>query len=187
MRESRRRIQNLDLQRDALEKVGCHTIYEEHASGKSVNRPELEHCLKALRPGDTLVVWRLERLGRNLSDLIRIVNELERQGVAFQSISESLETGSAAGNLIFHIFGSLGEFERDLIRERTHAGLAAARARGRRPKLDDKQIRAIKAMLRDPDITITDVAARYGVSRTTVYNAIGPVRPEREPATSTGG
>jgi DNA invertase Pin-like site-specific DNA recombinase len=173
--------QNLDLQRDALKKAGCATIYEEAASGKNADRAELEHCRKALRTGDTLVVWRLDRLGRSLPDLVRIVAELERDGVGFESITEKIETGSASGKLVFHVFAALSEFERNLIRERTHAGLAAARARGRaggrKPKLDDKQVREIKALLRDPGIHVADVARRYGVSRTTLYKHVGVVAP----------
>lgn len=108
--------QNLDLQRDALLKAGCAVIYEEKASGKNAtDRPELDHCRKALRAGDTLVVWRLDRLGRSLKDLVQIVSELELQNVSFQSITEKIETSSAAGKLIFHVFASLAEFERNLI------------------------------------------------------------------------
>ena len=176
--------QNLDLQRDALTKAGCGQIYEETASGKSTTaRPELAHCLKALRAGDTLTVWRLDRLGRSLPDLVRIVGEVEARGVGFESITEKIETGSAAGKLIFHVFASLAEFERNLIRERTRAGLDAARARGRlggrKPKLDDKQQREIRVLLRDPDVSITDVAKSYHVSRTTIYKHVGPVVPTR--------
>ena len=146
-------------------------------SGKSADRPELGHCLKALRSGDTLVVWRLDRLGRSLPDLVGIVSSLEREGVAFESITERIETTSAAGKLIFHVFAALAEFERNLIRERTRAGLAAARARGRKggrkAALDDRQVREIRALLRDPEIHVTDVARRYGVSRTTLYRYVG--------------
>ncbi|EIU2893481.1 recombinase family protein [Pseudomonas aeruginosa] len=169
--------QNLDLQRDALALAGCSTVYEETMSGKSADRPELGHCLTALRSGDTLVVWRLDRLGRSLPDLVGIVSSLEREGVAFESMTERIETTSAAGKLIFHVFAALAEFERNLIRERTRAGLAAARARGRnggrKPALDDRQVREIRALLRDPEIQVTDVARRYGVSRTTLYRYVG--------------
>ncbi|AVQ07036.1 TPA: recombinase family protein [Xanthomonas vasicola pv. zeae] len=175
--------QHLDLQRDALTRAKCGTIYEEAASGKNAARPELEQCRKALRAGDTLVVWRLDRLGRSLPDLVQIVADLERQGVGFESLTEKIETGSAAGKLVFHVFAALAEFERGLIRERTQAGLAAARARGRvggrKPKLDDQQVREIKALLRDPDIQVADVARRYGVSRTTIYKHCGVVPPNR--------
>lgn len=173
--------QHLDLQRDALTRAGCGVIYEEAASGKNTARPELEQCRKALRAGDTLVVWRLDRLGRSLPDLVQIVSELEQRGVGFESMTEKIETGSAAGTLVFHVFAALAEFERGLIRERTRAGLAAARARGRsggrKPKLDDQQVREIKALLRDPDIQVADVARRYGVSRTTLYKHVGVIAP----------
>ncbi|WP_249605372.1 recombinase family protein [Chromobacterium sp. IRSSSOUMB001] len=169
--------QNLDLQRDALARNGCSTIYEETASGKSAGRPELEQCCKALREGDTLVVWRLDRLGRSLPDLVRIVGELERRGIGFESLGERIETGSAAGKLVFHVFAALAEFERNLIRERTHAGLAAARARGRKggrkPALTQQQIREIKALLCDKNIPVTAIADRYGVSRATIYKHAG--------------
>ena len=169
--------QHLDLQRDALKQAGCGVVYEETASGKSADRPELEQCRKALRAGDMLVVWRLDRLGRSLPDLVQIVAELERDGIGFESMTEKIETGSPAGKLVFHVFAALAEFERNLIRERTHAGLAAARARGRKggrkPSLSPQQVREIKALLRDPSIPVTAIAGRYGVSRTTIYKHAG--------------
>ncbi|MCW2314084.1 recombinase family protein [Rhodoferax antarcticus] len=143
--------QNLDLQRDALTRSGCVTIYEETASGKSSSRIELEHCRKVLRSGDTLVVWRLDRLGRSLSDLVKVISDLEREGITFESLGEEIDTGSASGKLQFHVFSALAELERNLIRERTLAGLTAARARGwvggRKPKLSEKQILEIKALM----------------------------------------
>lgn len=176
--------QNLDLQRDALKQAGCRVIYEETGSGKIADRPELEQCRKALRPGDTLVVWRLDRLGRSLPDLVQIVADLERQGVGFQSITEQIETGNAAGKLQFHVFAALAVFERNLIRERTRAGLIAARARGRaggrKPKLDAKQIRHIKVLLRDPSTRVSELARDYGVSRTTIYKHCGVVPPRND-------
>lgn len=165
--------QNLDLQRDALRLAGVGSIYEEAASGKDAARQELDHCLKALRAGDTLVVWRLDRLGRSLPDLVRIVAGLEEMGVGFESITEKIETTSAAGKLVFHVFAALAEFERNLIRERTRAGLVAARARGRaggrKPKLDARQIKEIKRLMSDPTIPVSQIAERYKVSRTTIY------------------
>jgi len=175
--------QHLDQQRDALQQAGCGAIYEEAASGKNAARPELGQCLKALRAGDTLVVWRLDRLGRSLPDLVQIVTDLEQRGVGFESLTEKIETGSAAGELIFHVFAALAEFERGLIRERTQAGLAAARARGRsggrKPKLGEKDVREIKELLNSPDIKVADVARRYGVSRTTLYKYVGVVTPNK--------
>ena len=171
--------QHLDLQRDALQQAGCSVIYEEAASGKSAARPELEQCRKALRAGDTLVVWRLDRLGRSLHDLVQIVAELEQRGVHFESLTEKIETGSASGKLQFHVFAALAEFERGLIRERTQAGLAAARARGRaggrKPKLDDQQVREIRRLMTDPTIPVSQIAKSYKVSRTTIYK-VAPVR-----------
>lgn len=160
--------QNLDLQRDALTRAGCSSMYEEIASGKRSTRPELEHCLRPLRAGDTLVVWRLDRLCRSLPDLVKIVAELERRGAGFESLQEKIETESAGGKLQLHVFAALAEFERNLIRERTRAGLAA------------KQIREIKATLQAPDILVGDLAKRYGVSRTTIYKHVGAVQPKKD-------
>ena len=168
--------QNLDLRRDALTLAGCDCIYEEIISGRSADRPELEHCLKALRSGDTLLVWRLDRLGRSLANLVQLLSRFEQQGIGFESLSEKIDTTSAAGKLIFHVFAALAEFERNLIRERTKAGLAAARARGRKggrkPSLNTAQKREIRALLSDPGIQVTDIAKRYGVSRTTLYRSV---------------
>ena len=176
--------QHLDLQRDALEKAGCQDIYEEKISGKQADRPELTQCLRSLREGDVLVVWRLDRLGRSLPDLVRIVGELESRGIGFESITEKIETVSATGRLVFHVFAALAEFERNLIRERTRAGIDAARARGRQggrpPKLEVRQIREIRQLLKDPRVRVTDVAKRYGVSRSTIYKHAGTVVPERD-------
>ena len=144
-----------------------------------VYRIELEHCRKALCSGDTLVVWRLDRLGRSLPDLVKIISELERDGITFESLSEKIDTGSASGKLQFHVFAALAEFERNLIRERTQVGLASARARGRvggrKPKLNEKQIKKIKVLLTDPTAQVKDIAARYGVSRVTLYKHVGVV------------
>ena len=173
---------HLSLQRDALTQGGCGAIYEEATSGKGGARPEYEQCRKALREGDTLVVWRLDRLGRNLPDLVRIVTDLARHGIGFESIAEKIETGTAAGRQVSHVFAALAEFEQHLIRERTQAGLASARARGRsggrKPKLDDRQVKEIKALLRDPGVQVSDVARRYGVSRTTLYKHVGVIAPD---------
>ena len=165
--------QMLDLQLDALTTSGCDPVYQETVSGKSAVRPELAQCLKALRAGDVLVVWRLDRLGRSLSDLVRIVSELEQRGIGFESLTEKIDTTSATGKLTFHVFAALAEFERNIIRERTKAGLDAARARGRtggrKPALNERQVREIRALLADPQIEVSEVARRYGVSRTTLY------------------
>lgn len=124
-----------------------------------------------------------DRVGRSLSDLVKIVADLEQRGVHFESLTEQIKAGSATGKLQFHVFAARAEFERGLIRERTHAGLASARARGRiggrKPKLDDRQVREIKALLGDPDVQVAEIACRYGVSRTTLYKHVGIVTPRR--------
>ena len=124
--------QNLDLQKDALRAAGCERLFTDMASGAKAERPGLAQALRECRPGDTLVVWKLDRLGRSLPHLVETVRELLEREVGFKSLQESIDTTTSGGKLIFHLFASLAEFERDLIRERTNAGLAAARARGRR-------------------------------------------------------
>jgi len=165
--------QTLDLQRDVLKRAKCRKIYEEHASGKNTTRPEFEACLKSLRTGDTLVVWRLDRLGRSLGDLIQLTTELRSRGVDFESLTEKIETGSPTGKLVLHVFAALAEFEHNLIRERTLAGLKAARARGRqggRPrKLQPKELKTIRALLKTTEVSVQEIATRFGVSRSTLY------------------
>lgn len=164
--------QNTSLQIDALKNAGCDQFFEEKVSGKSKERPELEVCLKVLREGDTLVVWRLDRLGRSLDHLVQIIRDLESRKIGFRSLTESIDTTNAGGKLIFHIFAALAEFERNLISERTKAGLRAARARGRKggrkAKLTNSDMRKAAAMLRDPMVTKTEVARHFGVSRVTL-------------------
>ncbi|MBO7826981.1 recombinase family protein [Burkholderia pseudomallei] len=165
--------ENLDLQRDALTRSGCVVVYEEIASGRTAGCPQWEQCRGALRPGDTLVVWRLDRLGHNLAALVRVVNELEEQGVSLESLGDEISTRGADGKPIIRVFAALAEFERVLIRERTHAGLAAARARGRsggrKPKLDAQQIHEINKLMADPSVSVSQIAKRFKVSRTTIY------------------
>lgn len=170
--------QTLDLQRDALKRAQCREIYEEEATGKNTGRPQLEACLKGLREGDTLIVWRLDRLGRNLADLVGLVADFERRKINFESLTERIETYSPAGRLVFHVFAALAEFERNLIRERTVAGLKAARARGRkggRPsKLSAKEIKTVRALLRTAEIPVAEIAARFGIARSTLYRTLKP-------------
>lgn len=171
------------LQIDALETAGCHRVFVDHASGATAARTELQSALDYLRPGDTLVVWRLDRLGRSLRDLVEIVNAFQEQGVMFKSITESIDTSTPGGKLIFHVFASLAEFERELTRERTLAGLASARARGRkggRPTvMTPRKLKAARAMLAEVDTegrsqhSVSDVAAVLGVSRASIYRALG--------------
>lgn len=164
--------QNTDLQLDALKQAGCEHVFHEKKTGGTLQRTELDACLRALRKGDTLIVWRLDRLGRSLKDLVEIVNGLEEREIGFKSLTESIDTTSAGGRLVFHLFGALAEFERNLISDRTKAGLAAARARGRKggrkPKMTAADIKKAAAMLKDPTITKTEVAKHFGVSRVTL-------------------
>lgn len=165
--------QNLDLQRDALEQAGCARIYEDRLSGAASARPGLDKLREVLRAGDTLVVWRLDRLGRSLKDLIAWALWLEEQGAGLRSLTESLDTTTPGGKLTFHIFGALAEFERTLIRDRTQAGLAAARARGRkggrRPVLNaDKQALAVR-LYNERQTPIGRICAMMGISKPTLY------------------
>lgn len=168
--------QDTALQLDNLQRSGCEKIYQESVSGISKTRPELDKCLDNLRSGDTLVVWRLDRLGRSLKDLVSIITDLELRNVGFRSVTEAVDTTTPGGKLVFHIFAALAEFERKLIQDRTKAGLAAARARGRnggRPlKLNNSQIKKAKAMLLDPQMTKAEVARHFAVSRTTLNKAL---------------
>jgi len=164
--------QSLRLQKDALREAGCERIFEDTASGAG-DRPALRRALEHLRDGDTLVVWRLDRLGRSLKDLIGRAEKLQSRGVGLRSLRESIDTDSSAGQLIFHIFGALAEFERDLIRERTNAGLKAARARGRvggRPrKLDAKRRAHVVGLYRSGKHSVKEICELMKVSRATVY------------------
>ncbi len=167
--------QNLDLQRDALIAAGCeeNRIFTDKLSGSKDDRPGLAQALEYVRGGDTLVVWRLDRLGRSLSHLIQTTTGLEHRGVGFKSLQEGIDTTTSGGKLVFHIFGALAEFERSLIRERTNAGLKAARARGRngsRPKLlDTRKLAVAETLLNDPKLTVAEVAEQVGVARSTLY------------------
>lgn len=165
--------QILDLQTDALKRVGCEQIYSEQVSAVRSGRPELAACLKSLRPSDTLVVWRLDRLGRSVSELVRIVMDLEARGIQFESLTEKIDTASASGRLMFHVFASFAEFERNLLQERTNAGIAAARARGRnggRPRIYSDETRdiVIKEM-QDPANCVVAMCRGLGISKSTAY------------------
>jgi DNA invertase Pin-like site-specific DNA recombinase len=168
--------QSLDLQQDALRATGCTKVFTDVISGAAGARPGLAQALEYLRPGDTLVVWRLDRLGRSLSHLIEIITTLTRREVGFRSLQEHLDTTTSGGKLIFHVFGALAEFEREIIRERTQAGLAAARARGRRGgrprKLDDQRLSFARALLSDPTATVTAICQTLQVSRSTLYRRL---------------
>lgn len=174
--------QTADLQVDAMRQIGASRIFTETASGSRSDRPELVRLFDHLRPGDTLVVWRLDRLGRSLRDLVVLVNELDAKHVNFRSLQESIDTSTPSGRLIFHVFASLAEFERELLRERTAAGLLAARARGRhggRPTvMTAKKLDVAKSMFAETDDdgkqihTVSAIAETIGVSRATIYRAL---------------
>ncbi len=170
--------QNPELQTDELTKVGCRRIFTDIASGARSDRPELRAALDFLKPSDVLVVWRLDRLARSLADLIAILTGLIDRSVGFRSLRENIDTTTSGGKLIFHIFGALAEFERDLIRERTQAGLAAARARGRVGGRPTKLTADQTAMARDLLATGksgSEVAKAFGVGRSTLYRALGHI------------
>jgi len=173
--------QSLNLQRDALQLAGCERVYEEKESGGKTDRPELLRLMEVLRRGDTLVVWRLDRLGRSIKHLIEIVEQLEEIGVGFQSVTEAIDTTTSGGKLVFHIFAALAEFERTLIRERTRAGLKAARARGRlggRPVSISPEKQAMAQALRDDHTqSITGICKALGLSRTTFYRYTSAKKP----------
>ena len=168
--------QTLDLQQDALTQASCEKIFTDRVSGSQAIRPGLTEALSHLREGDTLVVWRLDRLGRSLSHLIETVNLLNERGIGFKSITEQIDTTTSGGKLIFHIFGSIAEFERDLIRERTQAGLLAARARGRkggrRKKLTHNKVQIAKDLYASKTHTVEEICKTLGIARTTFYRYI---------------
>jgi DNA invertase Pin-like site-specific DNA recombinase len=165
--------QNLELQTDALSKFGCEKIFTDQASGARDDRKGLIDAIDFCRKGDSLVVWKLDRLGRSLKHLIETINLLHEKKVGFVSLQESIDTTTSGGKLVFHVFGALAEFERELITERTNAGLASARSRGRlggRPKaISTKQFRIAQTMLKDPKTTIKEVCETLQVSKTTLY------------------
>jgi len=180
--------QNLDLQNDALQAAGCERLFTDTVSGARGERPGLTAALKECRSGDTLVVWKLDRLGRSLPHLVETVRDLSVRGVGFKSLQEQIDTTSSSGKLIFHIFASLAEFERDLIRERTNAGLTAARARGRnggRPKgVDQKKQQAALALKQDTQRSVREICEIVGISRNTYYKY---TRTENQPLPQPGG
>jgi len=171
--------QNPDLQVDELTAAGCWKVWTDHASGALDRRPQLDAVLEQSRPGDTLVVWRLDRLGRSLRHLIEVVTGLDERGVGFRSLRENIDTTTAGGRLVFHLFGALAQFERELIRDRTVAGLTAARARGRvggRPsKLTAEQVRQARRMYDARELTVEQIGQVLGVSRTSIYRALGKI------------
>lgn len=168
--------QCLALQRDALSKAGCDRVFSEKISAVKADRPELIAAIAYLRPGDTLVVWRLDRLGRSLKDLLTIVEDLNEKGIQFKSLTENIDTTSSGGKLIFSIFGAIAEFERQVIRDRTLAGLASARARGRkggrRQSISDKKVAAAHQLAASSKDSIGQICESVGISRATYYRRI---------------
>jgi DNA invertase Pin-like site-specific DNA recombinase len=179
--------QTLNLQRDALTKAGCNKIFTDTARGAKADRKGLEEALSYIRAGDTLVVWRLNRLGRSLKELITIMTTLEERGIGFKSLTENIDTTTSGEKLIFHIFGTLAEFERNLIRERTQAGLTAARARGKkggRPKALTYQKLSIAQELYNTGHPVLDICRTLKISRATLYRAIQTEARGRQPGSS---
>ena len=168
--------QSLALQIDALEEAGCERFFRDQVSGIVNIRPNLNQALNVARPGDTLVVWRLDRLSRSLRDLIETVTLLESRGVQLKSLHESIDTASSSGKLIFHLFGALAEFERNLIKERTLAGLQAARARGRKggrpPSLDTEKRKLAVKLYNDKNYSVNQVCQVMGISKPTLYKYV---------------
>ncbi len=179
--------QTLDPQLDALKSAGCERTFTDTLSGANIERPGLTEALAFLRAGDTLVVWKLDRLGRSLKNLIEVISDLDRRAVGFISLTEQIDTSTSGGKLIFHVFGALAEFERDLIRERTRAGLAAARARGRvggRPRVpalnNARKVAMAQALYQDKQNSISDICQSLGVSRATLYRHVGERTAQRD-------
>lgn len=182
--------QVIDLQRDALAKAGVdleHHLYTDAASGKRDDRPGLDACIKALRHGDTLMVWKLDRLGRDLRHLVNLVGDLTKRGIGLKVLAgegASIDTTTANGRLVFAIFAGLAEFERELIVERTKAGLAAARARGRsggRPfKMTPAKLRLAQAAMGKPETKVVELCAELGITRQTLYRFVSPAGEMRE-------
>ncbi len=181
--------QVLDLQVDALVAAGVDKefIYKDEISGKSDNRPGLEACLKALRPGDVLIVWKLDRLGRNLKHLVNTVHNLADREIGFKVLTgqgAEIDTTTASGKLVFGIFAALAEFERELISERTKAGLAAARARGRKGgrtfKLTKSQVRLAQASMKNRDCSVSELCKELGISKQALYKYVDPAGQLRE-------
>ena len=172
--------QDTALQTDALNKAGCERIFEDTVSGSKTERPGLTASLEYLRDGDVLVVWRLDRLGRSLPHLIEIISALESHGVGFRSLTESIDTTTPGGRLIFHVFGALGQFERDLIRDRTKAGLAAAAARGRKggrkPVITAEKLQKAREHMAN-GLNVREAAARIKIGKTALYAALQVASP----------
>jgi len=168
--------QNLDLQLDALAKAGCERVFKDRQSGAVVRRPGLDEALSHMRSTDTLVVWKLDRLGRTVRQLVSFVEDLQTNGVALKSLTDGIDTTTPAGRFFFHVMAALAEMERDLLRERTRAGLEAAKARGREggrpPKLSDEQLAHAEHLMTDPKVSHASIARSLGINRSTLYRTL---------------
>ena len=174
--------QNLALQKEALQREGCELIFEEKASGAKSNRPELRRMIDQLRKGDLVIIWKLDRLGRSLRDLINLVTEIQDKGAGLKSLNDAIDTTTPQGKLTFHLFAALAEFERDIIRERTKAGLEAARARGRkggRPKGLSKAAEnnaiVARSLYDQKKMSVTEICQQLGIARSTFYKYLGSI------------
>ena len=177
--------QSLDLQNDGLKKAGCEKIFTDHGvSGAKTERPGLDKALDQIRKGDTLVIWKLDRLGRSLSHLLSIIEGLKKKGAHFASIQDAFDTSTASGKMVFSVIGAMAEYERNLTRERTKAGLASARARGRkggRPRqLDEGQVRVVIALAEVGELTIKEICEQVGCSRSTYYRQVASRREKND-------
>jgi DNA invertase Pin-like site-specific DNA recombinase len=180
--------QSLDMQIDALEEAGCEKVFTDQVSGTKEERPGIEEAIEYMREGDTLVVWKLDRLGRSLTDLVEKVTGLRERGMEFESLQEQIDTTSAGGRFQFHVFSALAQFERDLISERTKAGLRAARARGKnggRPRaLTEEQVQRAADLVADSEWTINEICETFEISRSTLYRYVSPEGEVRRPGAS---
>jgi DNA invertase Pin-like site-specific DNA recombinase len=168
--------QTLEPQTDALSEAGCEKIFTDVASGARTQRPGLDKAISFCRKGDIIVVWKLDRMGRSMSHLIETVQRLEKKGVGFQALTEKIDTTTAGGRLVFHLFGALAEFQRDLIRERVQAGLKSARARGRkggRPGVSEETKAMAKTLLADKSLSVKQICDRLGIAKSTLYKYAG--------------
>jgi len=168
--------QSLEPQLEALKEAGCEEFFQEVASGAKTARPQLEEALKYARKGDVIVVWKLDRLGRSLKHLIETIQDLEKKGVEFKSLTEGMDTKTPGGRLLFNIFGAIAEFEKDLIKERTQAGLKAARARGRkggRPKkMDPQMVEMARSLHKNANTPAADICRTLKISKSTLYRCL---------------
>ena len=165
--------QNIDLQLDALRKEGCDRVFQDICSGSSTSRSGLFQAFDTLKEGDNLVVWRLDRLGRSLTNLVQVIHDLQARDIGFKALQQNIDTTTSGGKLYFHVFASLAEFESDLLRERTMAGLASAKQRGRlggRPKaMDTKKIQLGQKLKKNQDLSIKDICSMLDISKSTFY------------------